>query len=238
MKKILFISIAAAVFINLQVFSEPVKEPKYMSERHDYSKLLLINSEELILSFDESQGTDTGYDTLYADINFNKDLIDDKSIMINNKAFDLMNFNSNSITYSIKIYRSVSGVMKFKTTKDGVTERVLEKFNFVRASVSVTISEKDLKWGYMVSPSVMTNVDFNKTEPLKLFNKNIKLAIASKVNKKGEQSLLSVSVTCFDENNKKIAPPAITKNGQKITPLLTVENEKGEIILNASLKPG
>ena len=60
--------------------ADPLKEPAYSSEKPLYAKIELDGkgSKVLTLAFDESQGTGKGYDTIYADLNFNGDLTDDE----------------------------------------------------------------------------------------------------------------------------------------------------------------
>jgi len=62
--------------------ADPAKEPVYSSEKPLYAKLALDEkgSKVLTLAFDESQGAGKGYDTVYADLNLNGDLTDDKAI--------------------------------------------------------------------------------------------------------------------------------------------------------------
>ena len=60
--------------------AEGMKEPAYRSTKPLYAKLVLDEggTKVLTLAFDESAGTGKGYDTLYADINVNGNLTDDK----------------------------------------------------------------------------------------------------------------------------------------------------------------
>ena len=76
-------SIGAAVVLGAAIScAAAVKEPGYSSSKPLYAKFVLTKdgSKVLTVVFDESQGTAKGYDTIYADLNFNDDLTDDKPI--------------------------------------------------------------------------------------------------------------------------------------------------------------
>ncbi len=66
--------------LGLACAAEPVKEPKYVSDNPLYAKVALDEKGSKVLSlvFDESGGTGKGYDTVYADLNFNGDFRDDE----------------------------------------------------------------------------------------------------------------------------------------------------------------
>ncbi len=66
----------------LSATAQPAKELHYASEKPLYAKVVLheAGSKVLTLVFDESQGTGEGYNTVYADLNLNGDLSDDKPI--------------------------------------------------------------------------------------------------------------------------------------------------------------
>ncbi len=77
-----YISLAALLSLSLSYPAEPVKRTTYRSEKPLYAKFILneAGSKVLTLAFDESAGTGKGYDTIYADLNLNGDLTDDKAI--------------------------------------------------------------------------------------------------------------------------------------------------------------
>lgn len=72
----------AVLVVALSCPAEPEKGVAFSSERPLYAKVALTEDGSRILSlaFDESAGTGKGYDRLYADVNFNGDLTDDKAI--------------------------------------------------------------------------------------------------------------------------------------------------------------
>ncbi len=61
---------------------EVSKEPVYSSEKPLYAAVAVDEAASKILTlvFDESEGTGKGYDTIYADLNFDGDLTDDQAI--------------------------------------------------------------------------------------------------------------------------------------------------------------
>jgi hypothetical protein len=67
-----------------------VKEPSYSSDKPLYALVMLDEDATKVVTivFDESQGTGKGYDTIYADLNLNGDLTDDKTIKGTLKARD------------------------------------------------------------------------------------------------------------------------------------------------------
>jgi hypothetical protein len=77
-----YITIFMPLSLSLSCFADPAKEPAYSSEKPLYARVALSKdgSKVLPLVFDESGGTGEGYDTIYADLNFNGDLTDDKAI--------------------------------------------------------------------------------------------------------------------------------------------------------------
>jgi hypothetical protein len=83
MKKVIG-CIAAVVLISasLACAAEGMKEPAYRSTKPLYAAVVLdeAGTKVLTLAFDESAGTGKGYDTLYADVNVNGDLTDDKTM--------------------------------------------------------------------------------------------------------------------------------------------------------------
>ena len=62
--------------------AEAASERAYSSEKPLYAFVVVneAGTKVLKLAFDESQGTGKGYDTIYADLNFNSDLTDDAAI--------------------------------------------------------------------------------------------------------------------------------------------------------------
>jgi len=58
------------------------KEPSYSSEKPLYGFVVLDEKATKVLKivFDESEGTGKGYDTIYADVNLNGDLSDEKAV--------------------------------------------------------------------------------------------------------------------------------------------------------------
>jgi len=76
--------IVAVVLISasLACAAEGIKEPAYRSKKPLYAAVVLdeAGTKVLTLAFDESAGTGKGYDTLYADVNVNGDLTDEKAI--------------------------------------------------------------------------------------------------------------------------------------------------------------
>jgi len=62
--------------------AEGMKEPAYRSTKPLYAAVVLdeAGTKVLTLAFDESAGTGKGYDTMYADLNVNGDLTDEKAI--------------------------------------------------------------------------------------------------------------------------------------------------------------
>ncbi len=73
--------IATVVLLSVSV-SCVAKEPTYQSAKPLYVRIALDENETrvLTLAFDESTGTGKGYDTIYADLNLNGDLTDEKAV--------------------------------------------------------------------------------------------------------------------------------------------------------------
>ncbi len=62
--------------------AEAAHEPAYSSKKPLYAFVVVneAGTKVLKLVLDESRGTGKGYDTIYADVNFNSDLTDDAAI--------------------------------------------------------------------------------------------------------------------------------------------------------------
>ncbi len=68
--------------VSLCFSAELTKQPAYRSGKPLYAKFVLDEggTKVLTLAFDESAGTGKGYDTMYADLNVNGDLTDEKAM--------------------------------------------------------------------------------------------------------------------------------------------------------------
>lgn len=226
MKKILIISIACLFFITLYSFSDnKLKEPQYKSEKPQYAKILLVNSKELVLLFDESQGTGTGYDTMYADVNLNNDLTDDAAIAGTGPGGILVNYKLN-VNAGNAAY-----VLNFQRFKKAGNDNCA-------VHIKASLDEKETKWLYIQGFKFLVSEDINKAVPLKNFAGGTKLLVSSSVSEKNGQLQINIKVEFVDENNTRTSPPAVSKNGQLTVPSFTIENESGEKIISANLKRG
>lgn len=74
--------LCALLVMALSCLAKPTEGVTFSSEKPLYAKVALTEdgSKILCLVFDESAGTGKGYDTLYADLNLNGDLTDDKAM--------------------------------------------------------------------------------------------------------------------------------------------------------------
>ncbi len=81
-KQIGCLGILSVFTIALACAAAQTSQPRYSSAKPLYARLALDEkgSKMLDLAFDESGGTGAGYDMIYADLNFNGDLSDDKPI--------------------------------------------------------------------------------------------------------------------------------------------------------------
>jgi len=81
-KLIIPIAMLSLLSVAISCVGQGAKEPAYVSKKPLYANVALCEdgSKVLTLAFDESEGTGEGYDTIYADLNFNGDLTDDKAI--------------------------------------------------------------------------------------------------------------------------------------------------------------
>lgn len=228
-KKTIFsltVVILSAAFFKLQVFSEQLKEPKYISGRPQYAKFILINNEELLMVFDESGGTGTGYDTLYADVNFNKDLTEDAD-KINVDCFEggdiraKITIQSNNFLYTLNC-GSYINYYKRRAYR-------------ISAIASININKAD--WVYSNSADLKLTV-FNKLIPAKIFNKDIIITFDASIITKNGQELLDVRVKWLDEKGNKVVPLTTTKNKMKVYPSMIIANEEGNPVLNAPLVGG
>lgn len=236
MKRKIIISITGIIFIILQVYAgDKLKESVYISKEPVYAKLLLINDEELTLVFDESKGTDKGYDILHADTNFNNNLTDDSGNLnisdLKQTAILNLNFNSKNIPYTLKIYRGGHRTIRNSVKTDEGKQSI---------GIDAEISDGTEKWKYSEFRIIDINVNFNKVNPIKVFNKNRKLTVKSSVMAGiGGKKLMTINLGAWlDENNSKVKPFIITKNGVRLPPSFTVENETGEVIVKGNLKFG
>lgn len=226
MKKILALNIASLIFINLHVFSGQLKEPKYISEKPEYVKLKLIDNKELTFVFDESKGTDTGYDILYADINFNNDLTDDAKITIERgNKFDLK-FNIGDIVYQLPVYKHKL------LTMDKTTNKMIPRIS-TAVYASAVMSNREDRWEYINNFPVEPN-----SACIEVFNKNVKLSVNALVVEGNAPRRLSVSIKFLGADEKETKILKVQKNKVQILPSLIIESEKGEIIVKSNFKPG
>jgi hypothetical protein len=226
------------------IYTDKLKEPKYKSESPQYAKFLLENNKELIFVFDKSFPTLEGYDTLYADVNFNNDLIDDNVIRTDDKGvrietivdsnryvaygFNTINFNVNNRGYKLKVYKNVIW--------DGKQVHQGEKYGYAfLLNAAVTLEQE--KWEYLIGIDFKPNAHLESVKGIKVFSHSKNLVIKSSVKDKK----LNIDMRFVDDNGKEQYTPfaefvLVKKNGLINEPLLKIANEKRELIVNTTLK--
>lgn len=245
-------AVLITVLVNCIVYADTLKEPKYISKEPKYAKLLLLNNEELVLAFDESKGSGTGYDTVYADVNFNNDLTDSsekksrefrlfpylftkilsKTIMTTQLGkIEKMGFYTNSIKFKLANfkYSIINNFNKRNQARKDLGGNKYEDQISYKHVVHIIAEHKDNneKWRYAMDREITSDSDINHIASIDIFNKTSKLKIETSIAK---NKMLSITVS---------PPlPSVTKNGKAILPVLTIKNSKGEIILNEPFKEG
>lgn len=200
----------------------------FKSKKPQYAAVALNEKGDKILKlvFDESQGTGKGYDTVYADLNFNGKLNDDKTIkgrIETNKDrtyinYPLMNL---SIYYNDKAkgvrnpYRLELGY--FQSSNQGRVER-----NF-SVRVMVGLKDKSGEWQYSFGDILQTFDSPGKVQTTVLADKLDGIMITTKP-EKGQLGIMAVPVThghhlvyCY-------------KNGPQAKAHVEVKNSSGKVV--------
>ncbi len=210
--------------------AEAVLEPTYSSEKPLYAFVVVneAGTKVLKLVFDESQGTGKGYDTIYADLNFNEDLTDDAVIegtIRGERGYVQGSFPS--IEVPVPYNEKAEGIetpcwLRISYTGYEFEEGIDHRFSF---DARIRLRGEEAVWEY----------SWPKT-----FQPVAKGAGAVATSVVGEPSLL-LNVSPDEENEghvrvsghlmvDRMPAGSIKKDDQAVRPQIAIRNEQGEVI--------
>lgn len=210
--------------------AEAALEPTYSSERPLYAFVVVNGAATKVLKlvFDESQGTGKGYDTIYADLNFNGDLTDDAPIKGAITAQENMWHGSfPAIEVPVPYNERAKGIenpcqLVISYTGYEFGEGIDHRFSL---NARIRLRGEEAVWEY----------SFSKTlQPVPKGEGAVATSVV------GEPSLL-VNVTPDTEKEGHVRVSAdlmvdmmpaqrIQKDGQRVMPQIVIKNEHGEVI--------
>jgi len=159
--------------------AEGMKEPAYRSTKPLYAAVVLdeAGTKVLTLAFDESAGTGKGYDTMYADLNVNGDLTDEKAIGGNRSSLRGSSYTCsfNPFTVDVPYNEKSKGVEKpWELTFNYYQFTRTKLFGLVRGETyrqssfegQVRLKDESWVWQYSFSSSVELAKSLAEASPI------------------------------------------------------------------------
>lgn len=204
----------------------------FESERPRYAKIVLTEDGSKILSiaFDELGGTGTGYDMLYADLNFNGNLTDDRVTSTKLQSAGPCVFAEFSLDVPVPYNEKGRGVAKpsslavghmyYQGGGDGEQERCT-----FFASAGITLKDGSGEWQYGVLPTELnTSGKLDEARPTVLGGRpGLELSAVPDSQTEGR---IGISVQLTIDKRKA----GCLKGGRPVKAFLKIKDMQGQVI--------
>lgn len=218
--------------------AEEMKEPAYRSAKPLYAAVVLdeAGTRVLTLAFDESAGTGKGYDRLYADVNFNGDLTDDKAFEGKRLGERGPSFTCSFNPFSVDVrYNEKSkGVKKPWELTVAVHEYTRTRlFGLVRGQTQrhvsingkMTLKDEAGEWQYIFASGTQPAETLTEATPIRLGGKPV-LAVVTQPDRQKEGNTGIAAYLRLDP----IYLYQCLKAGQPVNAHVLVKDKEGKIV--------
>ena len=213
----------------VSALAEAALEPAYSSKKPLYAFVVVneAGTKVLKLAFDESQGTGKGYDTIYADLNFNSDLTDDAAIegtIEGQEGFVQGSFPPIEVPvpYNEKA-EGIENPCQLEISYSGYEHGDQIDHRFI-LNVRIGLRDGTGKWQYSFTGQFYTAEKPEGVVATLLGGEPILFARLRPCESRENHVDIQVAVLAG------MGPMACAKDGQSVTPQIQVRNEQGEVV--------
>jgi len=251
MKPVIFsVAIPAIFSLSLLCLAEGLREPSYFSGKPLYAALFLDAQGDKVLTlvFDESAGTGKGYDTIYADLNLNGDLTDDKPIKgtFAKEGRGILGgegrFGSSFVQCSFPSMRvclpyagtpqriekscelNISYFQYPRRSLFGLIQRVERRFS-VSAGMRLSDEAGEWRYSYSVEPGLEPVEKPGDVKPVSVVEKMIGMGVSARPDPEKEGNTgIAVKLTADGETL------TCSRSNQPIKALVEIRDQEGKIV--------